>query len=632
MGPLHICKLLNPFCGGHRLTSEQGVQQGDPLGPLFFAVTWQDVVAALPPDLQMNVWYLDDGHLVGDLNTLAYAIGAINEKASHIGVKLNIHKCRLWGPGHLNPELVGDHYDMLRAIPRIPWTGGSGLRVLGYPVEHPSTTTFRASELKAIVHRLEEACHVMSNVGDPHIEHILLRFCLDACRVMHFLRAIDAPSLKVPVAEASRVVRRAWDDVLGQTAVSDEQWTQCTLPLRMAGLGIKDPAVLHAPARMAGILSTLQRAMDLHFPEEACQLPSDFAGVAVDVQRVLGAHFEPLAAWVTNAKPSDVEEDHRRQDFWTNKVHQARKGHLTDSLPIRDRCRLRLQSMPHTTAWMQTVPNKGMGLQLGASKYRLLLRWWLGAKVLPNDGGAPCPMCGDALDPYGDHLLCCKKNKLVQRHNAVRDALAMVLKEKGIRCMTEVAVGGKTRPADVAFLGLDPAGPLAVDLVVFHPLQKSLVWEEESCVKSMAVMEDKKVTKNQPICEAAGWLFSPLSFHPWAGLGPLGSGLLGRLVKQAVGDKQGWARQHLEADIWQRLSATLMSHVGEQLSLSESVQATSCLPHMGQPQGPATVRPLSVPSGLPVAVVDMAGWQRANPNEEGTHVGPIRIQCTRPRA
>ena len=74
----------------------------------------------------------------------------------------------------------------------------------------------------------------------------------------------------------------------------------------MAGLGIKDPAVLHAPARMAGILSTLQRAVDLHFPEEACQLPSDFAGVAVDVQRVLGAHFEPLAAWVTNAKPSDV--------------------------------------------------------------------------------------------------------------------------------------------------------------------------------------------------------------------------------------------------------------------------------------------------------------------------------------
>ena len=79
----------------------------------------------------------------------------------------------------------------------------------------------------------------LSNVGDPHVEHILLRFCLDACRVMHFLRAIDAPALQHVLTKAARVVRRTWDDVLGQPAVSDDQWTQCTLPLRLAGLGIK---------------------------------------------------------------------------------------------------------------------------------------------------------------------------------------------------------------------------------------------------------------------------------------------------------------------------------------------------------------------------------------------------------
>ena len=68
---------------------------------------------------------------------------------------------------------------------------------------------------------------------------------------------------------------------------------------------------------------------------------------------------------------------------------------------------------------------------------------------------------------------------------------------------------------------LDPAGPLAVDLVVFHPLQKPLAWEEDTPIKSMAAMEGRRVAKNQHICEAAGWLFSPLSFHhgqvsaPW---------------------------------------------------------------------------------------------------------------------
>ena len=91
-------------------------------------------------------------------------------------------------------------------------------------------------------------------------------------------------------------------------------------------------------------------------------LPPDFPFVVSKLKEVLGGQLEPLATWVANARPSEVEREHCQQDFWTNKVHQVRKQRLQSSLPTRDRCRLRLQSMPHTTAWMQTVPNKGMGL------------------------------------------------------------------------------------------------------------------------------------------------------------------------------------------------------------------------------------------------------------------------------
>ena len=52
------------YAQGHRLNSRCGVQQGDPLGPLLFAIAWHRVVQRLPGDLQLNVWYLDDGHLV----------------------------------------------------------------------------------------------------------------------------------------------------------------------------------------------------------------------------------------------------------------------------------------------------------------------------------------------------------------------------------------------------------------------------------------------------------------------------------------------------------------------------------------------------------------------------------------
>jgi hypothetical protein len=362
----------------------------------------------------------------------------------------------------------------LRSIPRVVWAPETGIRVLGFPVEHPASTSFRKGEVQSAVDRLEEACHVLTNLGDPHEEHILLRYCLDACRVMHFLRAIETDALNGPLQAAQRVIRKTWDDILGQPAVSDAQWEQCCLPLRMAGLGVKDPITLQAPARIAGIISAQRRCTLLRFPQEASVLPRDFVAVAENLQGSLGRQFSPLDEWVEKKKATNIEDEHASQKWWTDKVHQARKASLKETLPVRDRCRLRLQSMPHTSSWMQTVPNKGIGMRVGASKYRLLLRWWLGAKLLSCAGGPPCPLCGDALDPFGDHLLCCKKNKLVQRHNAVRDALALVLKEKGVHTRTEVAIGGKTRPADVAFDGVDPTGPLAVDLVVFHPLRKGL--------------------------------------------------------------------------------------------------------------------------------------------------------------
>ena len=104
-------------------------------------------------------------------------------------------------------------------------------------------------------------------------------------------------------------------------------------------------------------------------------------------------------------------------------------------------------------------------------------------------------------------------------------------------------------------------------------------------------------------------------------------------MKQAIGDKQGWARQHMEADIWQRISATLMFHVAEQLSASQEVLGGAVLPLVAAPQGPSTapVQPFHIPNGMPVAAMDMVGWQRASQTEEGAFVGPIRVQCTRPK-
>ena len=63
------------------LSSEVGVQQGDPLGPLF-SVALQKLILSIHidkscTDLRLNVWYLDDGVLAGHLASVSRALDII---------------------------------------------------------------------------------------------------------------------------------------------------------------------------------------------------------------------------------------------------------------------------------------------------------------------------------------------------------------------------------------------------------------------------------------------------------------------------------------------------------------------------------------------------------------------------
>jgi hypothetical protein len=59
------------FLEDHRILSAEGVQQGDPLGPLLFALSIRDAIGSLDQfALAANFWYLDDGVLAGPAATV----------------------------------------------------------------------------------------------------------------------------------------------------------------------------------------------------------------------------------------------------------------------------------------------------------------------------------------------------------------------------------------------------------------------------------------------------------------------------------------------------------------------------------------------------------------------------------
>jgi len=57
------------FFGSHTILSEEGPQQGDPLGPLLFCNTVQPLLSSLASEL--NLGYLDDVTLGGPVDTVA---------------------------------------------------------------------------------------------------------------------------------------------------------------------------------------------------------------------------------------------------------------------------------------------------------------------------------------------------------------------------------------------------------------------------------------------------------------------------------------------------------------------------------------------------------------------------------
>ena len=81
------------FCGDNVLQSEEGVQQGDPLGPLLFCLTTHPLVTKLTSEFK--IFYRDDGTLVGSAEFVLHDLQLVEREAAELGLQLNCSKSEL---------------------------------------------------------------------------------------------------------------------------------------------------------------------------------------------------------------------------------------------------------------------------------------------------------------------------------------------------------------------------------------------------------------------------------------------------------------------------------------------------------------------------------------------------------
>ena len=98
--------------GSCTMISEEGVQQGDPLGPLLFCISVHDLLTSLSSKL--SIAYLDDFTLGGSASSVNEDVNIIMSAGPKLGLHLNTSKCEVLGQkillsGHLSQFKILEH-------------------------------------------------------------------------------------------------------------------------------------------------------------------------------------------------------------------------------------------------------------------------------------------------------------------------------------------------------------------------------------------------------------------------------------------------------------------------------------------------------------------------------------------
>ena len=593
------------YCQGKLLClSRTGVHQGDALGPLGFALGLDEALDACATEiraLQWCTWYLDDGIAIGTAAEICRFWDTLVPALARVGLLINPRKCQLWGPGL---ELATNGLARLPAhampsaamsdVPALPFVPGTGISVLGTPIHVAGDEAFANATWEKTVDSGISMLERLRLVADGQTRHGLVRHCLDACKVMHLLRATPLTSGAQPLSRFSAALQLTVTDLVGcpLTAIS---WAQATLPISQQGLGIQDPTTERPAARMAALVRFHRLATSMvGIPERVRQvIASDSIAVMRALQDVLGPAFDPLDRFL--ADPATLrlaDETYARQDWWAAQVATIRRDRLPWLGSARDHIRLASSQGPVAGEWLGVHPSASLGTALADGEFRLLCRWWLGLPLLP-EGGTPtaCPLCHNAVDVFGDHFVTCQRNGLTARHNAVRDTWSVILTQAGISHSKEVSTLRRDRPADILLRAWDKGRHVAVDFVITHPVaSSSSVHTAEGARRHLRGAESAKIQGEESSCAAMGWGLHPVAYSPWGGQGPAAASLLREVLRRLSSDREGWTGSSASREARQSLSLALARSVASQLALrARSLESSSSALH---PSDVADVSPL----------------------------------------
>ena len=418
------------YFGEHRIDSQSGVQQGCPLGPLFFSVVMAEARhAALVlmrerdsslAELDFEAWFLDDGTVAGPVDAVIAYVRALEETCARFSLQFNRAKCEvICREGEALPDFFADVTHFTTA----------DFELLGVPCGDDASVT---TACDALARKVEQRLGRVAQLSDPQVVFSLLRHC-GGFPLGNFLARASGPLGNAAFDDIDKATLAAFQ--AGVTDIADPVAREALrLPAGRGGMGLRS---IRDSAPLAFIGATVAaRALRHHLVTRACAArieanPDPRVTAAMAAPEV--AETEPVRALAQDLLVDNVpREGEKRAVKQQRELQGLRDAAVSDDVLARALqqpngeqlvMRLRSASTKHASAWLGPLPGTDDPIWIDAPVFVSLVRYRYGCQLQPEP--SPCLMCrtpGDVNDVYGTHTTKCKGGKYYV-HNILRDTI-----------------------------------------------------------------------------------------------------------------------------------------------------------------------------------------------------------------
>ena len=427
----------NLLCGGRTIPSEYGVQQGEPLGPLLFALALQPVLERLaaartPGGLQLVFSYLDDTCLEGDQRAVATAFADLKAASASIGLELNMSKCELI-------PAAGLHSNIDRSLfpSDVTFNPKGEFELLGGPIGSQDFCNDHTQD------RVTKATKLLSALGElpnPQLALLLLRHCASFGKLVFSTRVVPHRAHSAALRSFDIAVHECFESFMC-CGVSDEEWTLATLSTKLSGLGLRSTEK-HSSAAFLASRSACHSLCTKLDPDHVWEISDRDSAAA----HALSDYNSNVAE--DDRLPTQLDDPPRQRQL-SHALDARTRARLQETSDTSRRAHMELTSVENAGQWLHTTPSSATQSKVDPLLFKTSIQRWLRTPIFENE--FTCSFCDGVMDVWGDHCLVCPGGgDRTKRHNLIRNAAFHFCAIAGFNAELETPGLLRPRPSDGA--------------------------------------------------------------------------------------------------------------------------------------------------------------------------------------